>query len=264
MIESEPTVTILIGPAQERFVVPITRIKNNTYFGDDVLPDAGDELVIGGARWQAIFPDRFEPVYEWLKYGDYDPEIHEDCDSLEGITTDLDHEIALRRCGRIFNLARQLRLLELMDLVRHKYMLLKKTPQEVLTVVNNVFDEEYDGSYEDQVMRDLLVKEVADNWPVYVVTQWRQILRQIPFRTSFYKQVQLRDEQAHGLWRETYHGTSHLFGTAERKRCNIIMWQIIRLIEDIECDSTLFDDEMEVKEVLDSIMVKIERNLYTI
>ncbi|KAF2432841.1 hypothetical protein EJ08DRAFT_117356 [Tothia fuscella] len=116
---NDEEVTILVGPDNIPFDVPIGRLMCNSYFIDDAREDEIYGTVISGSRWRAISEDDFIPVYEYLKEGDYNPPLAEEDDSLSGVDTDDDYGKEIARCGEVFALARQMLLWDLVSKTRY-------------------------------------------------------------------------------------------------------------------------------------------------
>jgi hypothetical protein len=183
-------ITIVVGKDQQHFRVPITRALGNDYILQDTIVDDRLGTLVTGARWARIQPHQFRPVYEYFKYGDYRPVL--EGDELEDISTDEEHAHEVVRCGLIFSLARELQITELMDLACRKFTVLKKEPLSVLIAVRKVFGQEANGMESDEVMREILVQEVANNYWEYMEKQAKNLHRQAEKTPGFYRQALMR------------------------------------------------------------------------
>jgi hypothetical protein len=163
-----PEITILIGPNRSEYQVPITRLKGNMYFIEDLRESDEFGSVISGARWIALNERRFFPVYEWLRDTEYAPRLKDN--TLEGIVKDTQYASELERSGRIFDLARQLLLWDLVNLVAQKFAVLcsrfcklkDKPVLEIITVIRLVYNEPSSETEGENHMRNLLVQLVAE------------------------------------------------------------------------------------------------------
>lgn len=165
--------TLLIGQNQEQFRVPLTRTLGNSYILEDAVESDTLGAIVTGARWTRVKPEQFRPVYEYLKRGDYRPRIrHGKLDGSSNTPGDYGREIV--RCGQTFNLARDMKLEELMDLVCRKFDLLEKQPLGVLFAAKAVFKTEADGTELDAKMRKMLVQDAVDNFPAYQIQEAKE------------------------------------------------------------------------------------------
>jgi hypothetical protein len=148
----------------------MTCIDSNMYFLEDLKEDEELGTVISGARWTAINELHFIPVYEWLKGGEYAPRLNGN--TLEGIITAKQFSAEIERCGRIFDLARQLLLWHLVDLIAQKfdvlcsrlYELEGNVVAQIMTVIRLVYAEPSSETGGEKRMRELLIQAVADNF----------------------------------------------------------------------------------------------------
>ena len=179
--------TVIIGENLELYEVPIKRLKGNIYFIDDLRED--DELgtIITGSRWAEIQPERFNPIYEWLKYGEYTPRLIGN--ELEEVNTDAQHATETVRCGTIFTLARQLLLYDLLNLVTRKFAILRNPPLQTLIVIRLVFGEPSSETEAEEEMREFLVKEVTGKFWEYAERQPRNLRSTFEMIPNFHREV---------------------------------------------------------------------------
>jgi hypothetical protein len=148
----------------------MARIDSNMYFLEDMHEDEELGTVISGARWAAIDEHRFTPIYEWLKEGEYEPRLNGN--NLDGIIKSKQFVNEVERCGRIFDLARQLLLWRLGDLVAKKFSVLcsrfckmeEKPVAQLMIVVRLVYSEPSSETDGERRMRELLIQAVSEHF----------------------------------------------------------------------------------------------------
>jgi hypothetical protein len=173
---SDP-VTFIIGPQQQRFRVPTDRVRGNSYILDDTVHDNDIGAIVTGARWARLKPKKFQPIYEFLKHGDYHPLLRGK--QLDGLSEEShDHGREIVRCGQIFDLAREIQIENLMELVCRKFQLLKKDPLAVLFAAKAIYKVETTGSEHETTMRDLLTDTVARDYEKYMLNHAADFFKQ--------------------------------------------------------------------------------------
>jgi hypothetical protein len=184
-------------------------VEGNIYFAEDLREDEEFGAVISGARWTAINEQRFLPVYEWLKSGEYSPRL--EGDALEGILDDSQYRKEMERCGYIFDLARQLLLWKLVDLVTLKFEVLcshfsrleEKPVLQIMPVIRLVHAEPSSETDGETRMRDLLVELVAGHFWDMVAEQpsnTQHILARFPeFHAAVLERMTMIVREKHGL-----------------------------------------------------------------
>ncbi|KAJ9649663.1 hypothetical protein H2199_000442 [Coniosporium tulheliwenetii] len=121
--------------------------------------------------YSAFTVARFHPIAEFLTHGDFSPKLLDDDDPkprLDGVESITQKADALLDCGRAFNVAREVQLPEMMQLVVRKICVLRPWPAaEVLMVTNFVFHEPPTGLDADDDLRKLLCNHIAkDFWDI--------------------------------------------------------------------------------------------------
>lgn len=192
----ERVATIHISKSRIPFQVPYSSLTDRLLLLDLKVWDPKQGWTISRPLFDTINPDHFRPVAEYLNRGDYAPDLvgrDTAAAHLVGVKTKEQKAAELIRCGVIFNIARDLQLSDLIELVVKKMKLLRPWPPLELTMVLTwVLEDASTGFEADDELRSLLEEYMADNFWEFVQAQTSNLSRTMNGHPDFQAAVMAR------------------------------------------------------------------------
>ena len=161
-------VTFFIGKSQQPFKIPRIQVENRGCFRDVMAWEENNGYCMRRPSYNKLNSTYFSNVVEFLTGGDFKPlltkrgtkEAH-----VEDATTASGKQIAILKCAEAWEVAHEILIDDLMELVAEKLKTLKPWPLlEILLVAKIVFAEASTDCEADNEMRKIISDYFAENF----------------------------------------------------------------------------------------------------